>query len=88
MTKVIRYDAKRDSNEAEIIKALRAVGATVMMTDQADLIVGFRGVNYIFEAKSDGGYPSKNQVSLLFHWQGQIAIVRSVDEALRRIGAI
>ena len=42
MTKVLRYDAKRDENEPEIVEALEAAGAKVMRLDDIDLLVGFR----------------------------------------------
>ena len=49
---------KRDANEPEITRALRGVGATVVMLDGRaglpDLLVGHRGVTYLMEVKQDG----------------------------------
>jgi len=88
MTKVMRYDAKRDSNEAEIICALHQVGAKVMQLDEFDLLVGFRGKLFMLEVKMPQGRLNKKQARLFREWAGYIFIVRSVDDALRRIGAI
>jgi len=88
MTKVIRYDARRDANEPEIIEALQAVGAKVMQLDEFDLLVGFRDKLYMLEVKTKTGRLNKKQAALFREWAGHIWIVRSVDEALRRIGAI
>jgi len=88
MTKVMRYDAKRDSNEAEIICALHQVGAKVMQLDEFDLLVGFRDKLFMLEVKTKTGRLNAKQARLFRDWAGHIWIVRSVDEALRRIGAI
>lgn len=92
-----RYAAARDANEPEIVAALRAVGASVRLLDSpADLLVGFREVTFLIECKlppgSKGGL-SRSQLTpdqKDFHatWRGQIAIVRTPEEALRVIGAI
>ena len=88
MSKVKRYAAKRDSNEQPIIQALRAIGATVQQTDFCDLIVGYHGQNFLLEVKAKRGRLTKSQKRLIDDWQGQYAIVRSIDEALQVIGAI
>ena len=88
MTKILRYDARRDSNEAEIVEALRAVGAGVIRLDEFDLLVAFRGNYYAFEVKTPEGELSDKQLKFINEWPGSIYIVRSADEALRYIGAI
>lgn len=48
------YARKRDDNEAAIVKALRAAGASVKQLDGAgvpDLIVGHNGYTYLLEVK-------------------------------------
>lgn len=93
-----RYAAKTDTNQAEIVEALRQVGATVQPLHFAgrgipDLICGYRGANYLLEVK-DGRRPaSKRQLTsdeAQWHeeWRGQVAVVASVDDALTVIGAI
>ncbi len=88
----MRLVAKRDANEPEIIAALLAVGASVDQVSekgQPDLDVGFRDVNYRIEVKN-GKYAklSKGQQEWFDNWRGQKAVVWTVEEALRVIGAI
>jgi len=54
----MRRSAKRDVNEGDIVAGLRKVGATVdriSEEDLPDLLVGFRGVNYLIEIKAPPG---------------------------------
>ena len=88
MTKVLRYDARRDENEPEIVEALESVGAKVLRLDDVDLLVGFRGVNYLLEVKTAKGRLNKKQEKFFRGWVGQVNIVRTVDQALGLIGAI
>ena len=86
----MRRDAKTDSNQREIIDALRQIGASVYPLHFAgkgcpDLIVGFRGRNFLLEVKTERG--RLNAVQSDFHrlWCGQIAVVRSRQEAVETI---
>jgi hypothetical protein len=95
-----RRAARRDANEAEIIAALRAVGATVQQLsgeDVPDLLVGFRGVDYLVEVKMPlgpkGGASdrvlSEGQATWHAAWRGRPpVVVRAVEEALAAIGAV
>jgi len=88
-----RRAAKVDANQGEIVDALRAVGASVECMHAAhggfpDLVVGYRGVNYLLEVKSEKGRLTKDQKAWHPAWRGQVAIVRSVEDALIAIGAI
>lgn len=87
----MRRIAKTDANHAAIIAALRQVGASVVSLHAAgdglpDLLVGWRGANYLLEVKSAAGRLTPAQARLHATWAGRIAVVRSVDEALRAIG--
>lgn len=86
----MRRAAKRDSNEQEIIYALQQIGATVeQLNDDAlpDLIVGFRGENYLLEVKTSTGRLTTAQAAWWANpWNGHRAIVRNVDDALNAIG--
>lgn len=83
----------RDLIEPEIVQALRAIpGVTVWHTDQpADLLVGFRGVNLIWEIKTPtelGGRGlglTKNERTFHQTWTGQVQIISSVDQAITEI---
>jgi len=94
----MRRAAKKDANQDEIVAALRDVGASVALTHQLgggfpDVVVGYRDETFLLEIKDGDQPPSKQQLTRKeaeFHqsWRGQIAIVTSVEEALRVIGAI
>lgn len=84
--------AKVDQNHGEIVKALRQVGASVeSMARQGrgcpDLLVGYRGKNFVFEVKPAKGKLREQQIAWMEKWSGHADTVRSVDEALRAIGA-
>ncbi len=92
----MRRLARADRNQAEIVDALRAVGATVQVLSNVgdgcpDLLVGFRGLNLLLEVK-DGSLPPSHrlltpaQVDWHMRWTGHVAVVASVEMALRAIG--
>jgi len=81
---------KRDANEAEIISALEAAGASVVPLDKpVDLLVGISGVDLLLEVKNPDG---KNQITdeqrgFIDEWRGRRpVVVSSVQEALLAIG--
>jgi len=59
--------AKVDSNQPEIVKALRKIGATVLITSQLknafDILVGYRSRLFIIEIKDGTLVPSKRKLS-------------------------
>ena len=87
-----RFRARTDDNQPEIVKALRNHGATVAITAQAgsgfpDLVVGYRNRNYLMEIKD----PSKpisdqkltpDQVKFHSKWYGQLAVIKTIAEAI------
>ena len=88
----MRRAAKTDTNHAEIVEALREIGANVFDTHDVgsgfpDIIIGYRGVNFLAEIKGPKG--TMTPLERWFHndWGGQVAIVRTVDDAYRLIGA-
>lgn len=83
----MRYDARSDANQQDIIDALRSIGATVTSLHRVgqgvpDLICGFRGVNILLEVKTVTGKLTQDESFWLDEWRGQAAIVRNVDEAI------
>lgn len=89
----MRRAARTDSNQPEIVHALEVVGATVLHLHMVghgcpDLAVGFRGRNYMLEIKTPNGETTPAERTWLRCWRGQAYIVRSVDDALRVIGAV
>lgn len=86
-----RKAPKRDGNERAIIDALKAVGATVAQIDGTnvpDLVVGYRGVNFLIEVKDIGGKLSKGQYEWHEQWLGQRSVVWNIEQALQVIGAL
>jgi len=86
---------RSDNNQQEIVKALRAIGVSVAITNQVgcgfpDLVCGYRGKNYLIEIKNKETYGKLNTEQLIFRdkWNGKIAVVTSVDEAYEIIGAL
>lgn len=87
-----RTAAKRDSTEPAIRAALEGVGASVYPLsgeDIPDLLVGFRGDTYLIEVKARKGKLTDGQRVFADDWRGgAVGTARTVDEALRLIGAI
>jgi len=87
-----RYGNRKDANQGEIVQALKRVAASVFVMDEpCDLLVGFRGKNYLLEVKDPKKPPSKRRLTIAqadFRqtWYGQYAIVHSAEEALKVIG--
>ena len=75
-----------DRNHAEIRDALEKAGATVVPDGPMDLLVGFRGRNYLLEIKTATGKLRVRQESFMRRWKGQVHLVRTVEEALEVIG--
>jgi hypothetical protein len=93
---VVRRAARTDANHAAIVKALRAVGASVQslagVADGCpDILVGYRGVNLLLELKDSTKPPSgrrltAEQVKWIEAWRGDVRVVDSVGGALRALG--
>lgn len=88
-----RLRANVDVNQALIVRALRGVGATVWHTHQLgrgapDLIAGYRGRNYALEIKAGKDKLTPLEAEWTLRWKGQVAIVRTIPEALAAIGAV
>mgnify|MGYP001278444731 CR=1 FL=1 len=89
----MRYAARADRNQQEIINALRKAGATVRSIHRLgqglpDLLVGKSGKNYLIEIKTEDGELTPDEIEFMDNWDGQAAIVRTATDALRVIGVI
>lgn len=83
---------RTDANHEQIVKGLRAIGATVRSTAMVgdgfpDLAVGFRGDTFLLEVKDGAKSPSRRQLTEAereFHlgWKGRAGIVHSLEEAI------
>jgi hypothetical protein len=91
----MRRAAKVDANQAAIVEALRACGASVQSLAAVgkgvpDLLVGLRTRNYLIEVKDGSKPPSArkltpDQVQWHTKWAGQVLTVTSPDDALRQL---
>lgn len=86
-----RRNAKRDANEPEIFAAVRGVGGKVYPLSGEgipDAIITFRGRTILAEVKGLKGKLTPAQQKLHDEWEGEpILILRTVEQALREIGA-
>ena len=94
-----RRAPNRDKGEPDIIDGLKSAGCTVQQLDARDvpdLLVGLRGVNVLMEVKrplgkrggtsADGQHLSGGQARWHRKWNGQVCVVRSLEEALIVVG--
>jgi hypothetical protein len=93
---MVRMPRRVDSNHGEIVAALRKGGATVQSLAAIgqgcpDLLVGFRGVNYLFEVKDGAKSPSRrclteDETEWAEKWNGQWNILMSIDDVAAWLG--
>ena len=88
----MRRAARVDDNQKQIVESLRRFGASVYPTHMVgrgfpDIVVGYRGLNYLFEIKDGEKVPSKQRLTkdeLAFFemWKGSVYKVTTVDECI------
>jgi len=83
---------RTDSNQAEIVAALRHVGASVQDLHEVgkgcpDILVGYRGRNYLIEIKAPGGRLNKREREWHDRWDGLVFTVWTIEGALDIIQA-
>jgi hypothetical protein len=95
----MRRAAKIDSNQIQVVSALRASGATVQSLAAVgkgvpDLLVGYMGKTLLMEVKDGRKPPSAQRLTeeqLEWHvaWTGgSLAVVDGPEAALRMIGVV
>lgn len=88
---------RKDKNQNPIVEALEKCGASVIDLSSLgegipDLLVGFKGKSFLIEIKNPensygrGGLNAR-QRTWHANWKGQVAIARSIKEALNIVGA-
>jgi hypothetical protein len=82
---------RTDACQADIVAALRAVGASVedlhlVGHSAPDLLAGYQGQNYLIEVKSNIGHLSEGQRQWHAAWRGKVWVVRCVADALGVLG--
>jgi hypothetical protein len=85
---------RHDSNQIEIVSALRQAGATVAILSNVgggipDLLVGWRGINLLLEVKNLDGRGKRltpAESEFMDTWRGQVAIVEDLADVLVLLG--
>jgi hypothetical protein len=80
-----------DKNQVAIVKVLRDLGASVQCLHIIghgcpDLAIGWRGVNLLVEVKNGNADLTPDERDWHADWRGQVAIVRTVADALALLG--
>ena len=91
----MRHKAKVDDNQRDIVNALRSIGCSVISLAAVgngcpDLLVGFRGNNFLLEVKDGNKSPSRrkltpDQQKFFATWQGYRSVVKSAEEAVQEV---
>jgi len=94
----MRRAARIDANQNNIVKALRAAGASVRVITQGDgipdLLLGYNGHTLLMELKDGDKPPSARKLTEAEHkffdeWKGgSLSIVNSVEEALAILASL
>lgn len=87
----MRRASRKDLNQTPIAEALYDAGLSVQFLHTVgagcpDLLVGRAGVNYLLELKSARGKLTPAELAWHLTWRGQVAVVRTIEEALRVLG--
>jgi len=85
----MRYAARVDANQTQIVSALRAAGAYVWVIGlPVDLLVGYKNHTFLVEIKTDSRKRlTKLQADFFENWSGStLARIDSPEAALRMIG--
>ena len=85
---------RTDNNQAEIVRALKSVGATVLDLSMVgggcpDIVVGFCKKDFKIEIKNPDARGKLRTSQIIFQefWKGeQVHVVNNVEEALKVIG--
>jgi hypothetical protein len=87
----MRYAARVDANQTQIVSALRAAGAYVWIIGlPVDLLVGYKNHTFLVELKSGPRKRlTKLQADFFENWSGStLARIDSPEAALRMIGVV
>ncbi len=87
----MRYAARVDANQEQIVSALRAAGAYVWIIGlPVDLLVGYKNHTFLVEIKTDSRKRlTKLQADFFENWSGStLARIDSPEAALRMIGVV
>jgi hypothetical protein len=83
--------ARIDTNHKEIVDKLRcipnvSVRSVAQLKGFCDIIVGYRGRNYLFEIKKDGKSKLTDKEKIFQDtWHGQVLTIYNIDDILKLI---
>jgi hypothetical protein len=81
----MRRAAKIDGNQPAIVEALKRIGAKAYyLKKPVDLLVGYRGKNYVIEVKNKNGKDemTTEQAEFMATWPGEVHVVYTPEEAV------
>ncbi len=92
-----RYDrSKVDSNQPDIVDALRKIPGVTVEVNHNDILVGLENLTYWFEIKEESIYKKDgtlkkgalkdSQIKLLAEWEGHYSVCWTLDQILKEIG--
>ena len=89
----MRFAAKVDANQGEIVDALRKAGVSVQSMAAIgkgcpDLLAAKGGKVWTIEVKGPKGKLTPDQIEWIDKWHGDVHIIRTVDEALTLVGVL
>jgi hypothetical protein len=87
----MRYAARVDANQTQIVSALRGAGAYVWIIGlPVDLLVGYKNHTFLVEIKTDSKKRlTKLQAEFFENWSGStLARIDSPEAGLRMIGVV
>lgn len=82
---------KKDANQDSIADAIKRIGGSVLIVSHLglgfDLLVGYRGKNYLIEIKRPGkrGDLTENERALLSRWRGKYIVVETFTEFMEEM---
>ncbi len=82
------FSRRVDENQMRVVEALRQIGASVTLLHRVgygcpDVLVGLAGRNILLEVKVPKGKLKATQEQWFKTWEGQAAVVRSPEEAIK-----
>ena len=91
----MRLRGRTDANQKEVVKQLRQIGCSVVVTSQVgngfpDVVVGRNKVTLLLEIKDGSKPPSgrtltDEELTFVMGWRGQIMVVYSPQEAVNYV---
>lgn len=94
----MRRAARTDTNQTEVVKAFRQIGASVQILSAVgkgcpDVLVGFRNHNILVEIKDGARKPSEraltaDQVKWHGSWAGQVCVAENISDAVEKVIAV